>query len=213
MRIERIEKRPRARKVDVYADGAVVLTLAPETAQDAALRVGDDLTPADLARLRFDDDRRHALRTSLRLIALRPRSERELRDALRRKGFGQALVDQALARLRELGYLNDAAFAEYWTEARQSSAPRSRRMLRWELATKGIEAAVAGQAVAAIDDDAAAYDAAVRRARSLDRADEAAFRRKLAGFLERRGFAWGAVRRAVDRCWQEATAQRTRISP
>ncbi len=203
MRIDRIEKRPRTRKIDVYAGGAVVLTLTPETAQDAALRVGDTLTPAGLARLRFDDDRRRALRASLQLIALRPRSERELRDTLRRKGFGQALVDQALARLRDMGYVDDPAFAEFWTETRQAAAPRSRRMLRWELATKGIDPSVAGEAVAAIDDDVAAYDAAVRRARSLDRVDEAAFRRRLTGFLQRRGFGWDAARRAVDRCWAD----------
>ena len=203
MRIDHMGKRPRGRLVDLYADGAVALTLSPDTVQEAGLRLGDELTSVDIARLRFEDDRKRAMRTALRLVARRPHSESELRDRLRRDGFGKALVDTTVTRVRELGYVDDRAFAEYWTERRQTATPRSRRMLRWELATKGVGAEVVSHVTEPLDDDEAAYRVAARRARSLTNADEARFRQKLANSLQQRGFGWDAIRRAVDRCWAE----------
>lgn len=203
MRIERIERRARSRRVDIHAGGEIALTIAAETAQDAGLRVGDDLSDADLARLRYDDDRRRALATSLRLIARRPRSEAELRDRLRSRGFGRQLIGSTIDRVRELGYLNDAAFADYWTETRQAASPRSRRLLSWELRGKGIDPGLAEAATAAIDDDEAAYRAIARRATRID-ADDNAARRRLAESLARRGFAWGTIQRALERALDRA---------
>lgn len=199
MRIERIERRPRTQRADVHAGGTIVATVALAVVLDAGLCVGDDLTPAAIERLRYDDDRRRAIAASLRLVAQRPRSEAELRERLVRKGFGRQLIDATIARMRELGYVDDAAFAEYWTEARQSGAPRSRRMLEWELRTKGIARETATEAAAAVDEDEAAYRAIERRARALDASDDDAFASKLSGMLLRRGFRWGTVQRAIER--------------
>ncbi|MSQ61284.1 MAG: regulatory protein RecX [Dehalococcoidia bacterium] len=203
MRIERIDRLPRTRRHEIGAGGDVVLTLSTDTLQLAGLQVGDELTEGDVARLRYQDDRSRALTRALAAIARRPHSEAELRDTLRRKGFGRVLIDEVLGRMRELGYVNDAAFAEFWMETRQAAAPRSRRMLRWELARKGISTEVTQTVVEPLDDGDSAYRIGMRRARALDRGDEAAYRRRLASFLQRRGFSWEVTRRAVERCWAE----------
>ena len=51
------------------------------------------------------------LAAALRLLARRGRSEAELGERLRQKGFAEPQVGAALQRCRELGYLNDARFA------------------------------------------------------------------------------------------------------
>ena len=63
----------------------------------------------------------------------------ELRRKLARKGYEPAEVDAAMARLRELGYLDDAAFAR--GVVRRRSAGRGPRALAAELAAKGIDRA------------------------------------------------------------------------
>ena len=201
MRIDSIARLPRTRRHEIEAGGAVVLTLSTDTLQLAGLGVGDELTEGDVARPRYKDDRSRALTSALAAIARRPHSEAELRDKLRRQGFGHILIDDVLGRMRELGYVNDAAFAQFWTETRQAAAPRSRRMLRWELARKGINSEITTTVVEPLDDGDSAYRIGMRRARALDRGDEAAYRRRLTSFLQRRGFGWEITRRAIDRCW------------
>jgi regulatory protein len=71
-------------------------------------------------------------------LAVRPRSVEETRRRLRHLGFRADLVDRAVARLVELGYLDDAAFARAWVERRDRSRPRGELVLRRELRARGI---------------------------------------------------------------------------
>ena len=68
-----------AYKIDASRPGS---DLAAETALRAGLRVGDELQPADLARLDREDTAYRCKESALRLLAYRPRSERELRQRL-----------------------------------------------------------------------------------------------------------------------------------
>jgi regulatory protein len=109
--------------------------------------------------------------------------------------------------MQELGYLNDAAFARSYVEARQASTPRSRRALSFELTRHGVERDLATEAVEELSDADAAYSAAQRRMRALRNLDRDAFKRRLGNFLASRGFSYGTARLTIDRCWQELTEE------
>src|SRR5262249_41183467 len=134
---------------------------------------------------------------------IQPRSEKDLRDRLRRRGFHTPAVDSAITRMRELSYIDDAAFARFWVDARQASTPRSRRALAFELSRKGVTRELASETVSELSDEEAAYEAAQRRLRALRTLDYEAFTRRLGNFLASRGFGYGVSRSTIDRCWSE----------
>ena len=105
--------------------------------------------------------------------------------------------------MRELGYLNDSAFARFWVESRQAGMPRSRRALAFELNRKGVGRDEMDAALDGVSDAEAAYDAAQRRLRALSGADRRTFERRLGTFLNSRGFGYGVARAAIQRCWAE----------
>jgi regulatory protein len=109
--------------------------------------------------------------------------------------------------MRELGYLDDAAYARFYVDARLASTPRSRRALAFELGRKGVERELAAAAVLPLSDEDAAYEAAQRRLRSLRGLDRQTFTRKLGSFLASRGFGYGIARTTIDRCFQEISAE------
>jgi len=142
---------------------------------------------------------------ALRFLAQRPRSEHEVRRRLQRAGTDEATVERVLEQLRQHALVNDASFAEYWVEQRQTFRPRGARLLRAELRQHGIDARAADAAAettaaSALED---AYRAAHKRARQLSSADERAFKSRLAQFLGRRGFDWETISLAVNRLWEE----------
>ena len=143
-----------------------------------------------------------AFRAGLRFISYRPRSRQEIRRRLGRR-FGERAVEQALARLEEQGYVDDATFARSWRESREAHRPRSAGLIRRELAQRGVGREVAEEAVAGLDDEANAYRAGQGRMRSLGGLDYVTFRRRLGGYLARRGFGTAIVRGAVERLWRE----------
>ena len=202
--ITAIEKQKRGKRVNVSLDGEYAFSLDPELLLTAHLAVGSDL-PSDQQRtLQTEDERLGAISAALRLIASGPRSEHDLRERLgRRRGFPGAAVDAAVVRMRELGYVNDGAFARLWVESRQAGTPRSRRALAFELNRKGVSRDDMDAALEGVSDADAAYDAAQRRLRTLRNADPPTFERRLGTFLNSRGFGYGVARATIQRCWAE----------
>lgn len=122
-------------------------------------RTGSQRLEARKARLE-----RHANETNpgtvldaaARFLETRSRSIEELRRHLVGAAFPPPLIEQAIARLVELGMLDDRAFAAAWVESRDRSRPRGQTALRRELALKGVdrdtaESVLADRTVAALD--------------------------------------------------------------
>ncbi|MBK9157476.1 MAG: regulatory protein RecX [Propionibacteriaceae bacterium] len=132
---------------------------------------------------------------ALRLLTTRARSAKELRDALAAKGVPDKITDEVLERFGDVGLVNDASFAQAWVESGQRRL-RSRRGIAQELGRKGIDKETAGEALAAVDDEAelaAARELAGKRLRSMASQPREVARRRLAGVLARRGFSAGVV--------------------
>jgi regulatory protein len=83
---------------------------------------------------------------AVKTLGRRMRSESELRRLLRAKverpdsqgDTGAAKIAAVIVRLKEYGYLDDAAFAENYTQLRQQNEKFGARRVRQELGRKGI---------------------------------------------------------------------------
>jgi regulatory protein len=203
--ITAIEKQKRRPRADVYLDGVLALSFRLDVIALAGLAVGQELVGRRREQLEAEDQRLGAIEAALRLLSMGPRSERELRERLeRRRGFPHEAVEASIGRMRELGYLDDAAFARFYVEARQAS-PRSKRALTFELSRKGVERTVTEAALVEHDDVEAASSAAQRRLRALRDVDRVTFERRLGNFLASRGFSFGVARSTIQRCWRETS--------
>jgi regulatory protein len=81
------------------------------------------------------------------------RSEAELRRLMKTRvepgERGEAAIDHALSRLREHGYLNDAAFAETYTRLRQENEKLGQRRVRQDLQQKGVSSGLIAETIEA----------------------------------------------------------------
>jgi len=133
---------------------------------------------------------------ALRALAVRPRSVTDLSRRLQRR-FDEETVLQVVRELQERGLLDDAAFAAAWRYSREQSKPRSSAMVRRELLVQGVERSVANAAVAGMDDEEAAHQAARKYARRLAGLDERRSTQRMRAYLGRRGFASDVVHRTL----------------
>jgi SOS response regulatory protein OraA/RecX len=78
------------------------------------------------------------LDAAARFLEARSRSVAEVRRRLVTAGYQSELVELAISRLVQQGYLDDDAFARAWVESRDRARPRGERALRTELIQKGI---------------------------------------------------------------------------
>jgi regulatory protein len=207
MRITALDRQPRKRSFQLHIDGEPAFTLSPDIRVQFGLRAGDEISDERLSAVREAEERHAAMKSALRLLSYRPRSEREIRDRLAQKGVRPEIRDATLARLRETALIDDEAYARSFVESRDRTSPRARRLIAAELRTKGVGRQVADEATSEVDEREAAYRAAVRRARSLARVSFSEFRRRLGDFLVRRGFDYETAEQTVSQLWTE-TADR-----
>ncbi|MEX2263763.1 MAG: regulatory protein RecX [Bryobacteraceae bacterium] len=84
---------------------------------------------------------------AVRALSGRAHSAGELRQKLLRKAEHAEDVDRAIARAKELGYLNDARFAESFASARLSNQGLGKRKVLRDLRGRRIAPETAGRAV------------------------------------------------------------------
>ena len=188
------------RRVEVTLESGASWIVDVNIAFDARVAPGTDLDLAAAQSMLDADDLVAAKGVATRQLSHRPRSVAELRQTLGQRGFGPHIIDQVIARFAELGYLDDADFARRWIANREQLAPRGTRLLKQELRQKGIDAELTEEAIAGagLDDLDSAMRIGEHRLAKLTGLDLETQRRRLAAYLERRGFSYDVVRQ-VDR--------------
>ena len=115
------------------------------------------------------DDPETVLNAAARFLEVRPRSVDEVRRHLNVAGYRDDLVASAIARLLELGMLDDRTFGQTWVESRDRARPRGESAIRQELARKGLDRELIGEIL-----DARRSGGGDGEAEGLGRAEDAA---------------------------------------
>ena len=177
-------------RYSVFVDGAYAFSLSEGGLIESKLASGQEISPAQLAELKQAAGLDKAYGNALRYVAMRPRSEWELRDYFRRKQIDDSAGSQIIDRLRGLSLLDDASFARSWVANRRLLKSVSKRRLMQELKQKHI----ADDIIRAVLEDDEADDrtelrelVAKKRARYPDN-------QKLMQYLARQGFGFDDIK-------------------
>lgn len=195
-------QRKNPNRVNIYLDGEYAFGVARITA--AWLKNGDELSDEKISKLLAEDAREWAYQQALLYLSYRARSEKEIRQNLRKHEMPEEVIEETIERLRKAGLANDNEFAQAWVENRSTFRPRSRRALAMELRQKGLDDETVHSAVSGVDEEALAYEAAQKRLGRLKSLEWNEFRKKLSEFLARRGFPYSVIAPIVTRLWSEA---------
>jgi regulatory protein len=188
-------------RVNVYLDGEFAFGLP--TVEAAHLHKGQVLAEEEIKALQAVDTLSRAFDQAVRLLSRRPYSTAEIRRYLETKQVPSAVIDEVLAKLAHLGYVDDRAFAAFWVENRERFRPRGPHALRYELRQKGIPDDLIEAVLSAFDARGSAYRAAQEKVRRLRRLTPEQFRAKLGAFLVQRGFGYDIVREVIDQMIDE----------
>jgi len=200
----KLQKRNKNR-VNVYLDGEFAFGLTRIVA--AWLRTGQELSEEKIAELQSQDDVEIALQRVMNYLSYRARSEKEVRLNLNKHGHSETVIDEIIDRLKRGGLVDDQNFARSWVENRSEFRPRGSQMLRMELRQKGIQDQVIANTLSDLDENALALKAARKRARRFKNLEWQEFRKKMNGFLARRGFHYGIISEVLPKVWGEISSQ------
>lgn len=186
--------------IGVYADGTLAIRVSKKHFEKKKLRVGDEFEPEEyadsIAAIQLND----AYEFALTCLDFSQRSAAELTRKLISRGYVPPAAEAAVARLIEVGIVDDARYAQRIAETASHKNVGIYAMKR-KLRSKGFSDEDAETALEALDD--AQQLAACRAAADKLRRKYAALpareaRMKLSQALARRGFSWDTISNVLD---------------
>lgn len=206
-----VEVRPaRQSRVKLLIDTGKEILIDKKTWEESAYSVHASLSDEQLVELMRVSDHRRAQSRAVYLLSKRDFSRRELEQKLcREKGRyvaeNKELAQKTAARMEELGYVNDAAYAERLAVRYCTERQYPRRRIVQKLIEKGITRTMAEEAVAMLDAEDAdlALEFLIRKRYTIPKEQHEAER--IAAAMARYGFAGEDIRRAMRRWMEENT--------
>ena len=205
--IQAQKKNPSRRSI--FLDGEYFCGVSEEVAVRFHLRKGLEIDEEKLRELLHEEELSKAKSYVYRILARRMYTVKEIRNKLVERGYIGEIIEDVITTLERHGYLNDRVFAEEWILSRMRSKPRGKIALRQELARKGIDKAIIENALSQAFNESdekekeMALDLARRKIESYRGDDPRAVRRKLRGFLLRRGFDFDTVRNVIEQVMEQ----------
>ena len=147
---------------------------------------------------------RRAKNIALHQLGVSGRSEAEVRERLVARDIEPDVIEQEVARLIEVGLIDDAALAADLVDTLRSRKKLGDQAISQALRRRKISPTIITQALddGEFDSDVAVFELARDRARSLGHLEWDVSYRRLVGFLQRRGYGgpqvFEAARRALE---------------
>lgn len=157
------------------------------------------LSKSEIDNIRKEDERYRAYALAIVYLGAKPRTRKEIERYLIRKEFEDENIQYALDRLENEHIVDDEQYARQFASGRLRNSLKGRRWIKQELQQRGISKEAAAEATDALDREVellAAKKAAEKKWRSL-KGELIDRKRKLMGYLLRRGFTGDIVKEAI----------------
>lgn len=199
--ITSVERQKRPHRYNIFVDEKFAFAVHEDVLIKHHLFKGQSVEPDLLEQVLYDEERQEAYLKVIRWLGSRQRTELEIRSYLQRKDYAESVSDDCLSRLKRERYIDDERYSAILAEERLKRQGKGKMWVRQELLHKGVDKDTVQEVVASIKaDDEAASAAAVARKRwntLAKQEDQASARRKLYGYLARRGFSPSVISKAI----------------
>lgn len=178
----------------MYVDGKFALGLSLNQIADLGIKNGQEISEAELKVLQKHSDMGKAYARTLDWLLRRPHSRRELYNRLYNLKYDDEEKDYIVARVER--YLDDEAFARFWVECRRGSKAKSARVIRGELAQKGVAKEIIDKVL--VENEATDQDMLKKLITKKSRQTKYQDTQKLIEYLLRQGFSYDDIKKCLD---------------
>jgi regulatory protein len=197
-----LEQKRRPNRRNVYLDGKFAFGCNVNVVAKFRLVEGMAVSKEQLDRILAGEVRQEMVDYALKTLERRLNSKDELKKKLAKREYDPAMIEEVLADLQRLGYVDDKRFATAKATAAAKYKQHGHRRAQLELRKAGVDDTTARKAIEDVYDPhdslAVARTLAQKKAPSLRKLDPVVARRRLAGMLGRRGFDYDTIRPVID---------------
>lgn len=206
-RVTKISPQKRKKRVNIFIDEKFAFGIDLEILAKYDLRVDQELSHQEIEKIIKEGEFIKIYDKVLRFLSFRPRSAKEIKDYLYKKGVGLETQKMVIKKLKEKKLLDDWQFALWWLEQRTTFKFSGRRLLVAELIKKGVRREIIDQVLVKKITNSLerklAIKAAQKKLPSYQKLSPLEFRQKMSAFLLRRGFSWEVTKEVIDESFKK----------
>ena len=148
-------------RVNVYVDGRFYCGMRLETVMASRLKVGDEIAPERLDEIQEENERAQALDKAMTHLSSTMKTEKQMRDFLKKKGYVDGVCDYVLEKLREYRFVDDAQYCAQYAET--AGRNMGARRIAMELKQRGADEAAIEGALSGLTGQSEAAKAAAQK--------------------------------------------------
>lgn len=149
------------------------------------------------------EEEKKAKECALRFLTYRQRSSKELFDKLKLKGYRDTVIERVLQHLKELGLIDDKAFAYSWAREYTSRKGVGRELLSYQLRQKGIATEIITEVCESVfaekSEESLALTVAHNKLKSFQNLTPLVSSRRLYSHLRRKGFSTDVISTVMEK--------------
>lgn len=182
-------------RCNIEVDGRFFCGMKLETVMQHRLKVGSVVSPEELSHIQLESEKSTALDKALTHITATMKTEREIRDYLKKKGYLQDVCDYVVEKMSGYGFLDDGVYAKAYAES--AGKKKGRRLIALELRRKGVADECVEEALSGLsgeEESAQRLLAKYLRGKTADRKTLS----KAYAYLLGKGFDYDTARAALE---------------
>ena len=137
-------------RCSIFIDGRFYCGIKLEVAVKYRLKAGMVIDKAQLDNIQLETEKAQAVDKALTHISASPKTRKQIRDFLVKKGYVDAVIDYVFERLDYYGYADDRQYCKMYVE---SVSGKSKRAIEVELLKRGIDKDVIEEELSDLSDD------------------------------------------------------------
>ena len=184
----------------MYLDGVFGFGIDLDNLVVNHIKIGTILTDEEVQKIIRKAEFQKTLDKLLRFATLRPRSEKETLEYLKRKKVNESMWEELFEKLKHFELLDDAKFAKWWVDQRLAFKKISGKVLKLELFKKGIDKEIIENVLeeTPIDEEKMARELLVKRAYKWKDLPDREAKQKKFQYLAGKGFNYEVVEKILS---------------
>lgn len=200
--ITRIEQQKNnKRRYNIYLDDEYAFSVHEDILVSNRLLKGKEIEVVEMNNILAEEEKNKVWQKALKYLSFKPRTKEEVKQYLLKNGYKLDYIKEVLDKIEEQNLLNDHLYAELFVKQRITSNPKGKKLLAIELKNKGIDDFTVENSLEQFDEELEyklALELIEKRKYRFNSEDQVKSYKKMASFLERRGFSYTTIKRILN---------------
>ncbi|KNF10183.1 hypothetical protein CLPU_1c03480 [Gottschalkia purinilytica] len=204
LKITKIEKHKRNKeRYHIYMNDQYYFTVDEDILVKFRLLKGSEFDEDFIESVIKEEEKSRAKNYALKLLNYKRRTEKEIYEKMKEKGYDEENIEFAIEFLKSYNYIDDLEYAKCYVKDKYNLKKLGKQRIKTELYNKGIRDNIINEVIKDVIDDDNEYDKALELARkklstTYKNDDKVALYRKLGGFLQRKGYSFDIVKKVLN---------------